>query len=108
MSLPYFLSSQETGYELEMLRRFDVELLIGQVSYQQKADIYNISNGYDTTKKYCSTTKKAKPANTQPPHGYVNNNIIIYIYKKGQTKYKIQYVVMWACGYNYSGFNYSS
>ena len=77
MSLPYFLSSQETGFELEMLRRFDVELLVGQISYQQKADIYNISNGYDTTKKYCSTTKKAKPANTRPPHGYVNNNIII-------------------------------
>ena len=71
MSLPYFLSSQETGFELEMLRRFDVELLVGQISYQQKADIYNISNGYDTTKKYCSTTKKAKPANTRPPHGYV-------------------------------------
>ena len=77
MSLPYFLSSQETGFELEMLRRFDVELLVGQISYQQKADIYNISNGYDTTKKYCSTTKKAKPANTRPPHGYVNNIIII-------------------------------
>ena len=72
MSLPYFLSSQETGFELEMLRRFDVELLVGQISYQQKADIYNIYNGYDTTNKYCSTTKKVKPVYSQPPHGYAN------------------------------------
>ena len=34
-----------------MLQKFDVELLIGQVSYKQKADIYNIYNGYDTTIK---------------------------------------------------------
>ena len=44
----YFLSSQETGIELSMLQMFDVELLIGQVSYKQKADIYNV---YDTTIK---------------------------------------------------------
>ena len=71
MSLPYFVSSQEIEFELEMLQRFDVELLVGQISYQQKADIYNISNGYDTTKKYCSATK-VKPVYSQPPHGYVN------------------------------------
>ena len=34
-----------------MLQKFDVELLIGQVSYKQKADIYNIYNGYDNTMK---------------------------------------------------------
>ena len=72
MRLPYFLSSQETGFELEMLRKFDVELLIGQISYQQKADIYNISNGYDATKKQCSMTVKVNPVYSQPPHGYVN------------------------------------
>ena len=47
----YFLSTQETGFELSMLQRFDVELLIGQISYKQKASIYNITNGYDDTKK---------------------------------------------------------
>ena len=72
MTLPYFLSSQETGFELEMLRKFDVELLIGQISYKQKADIYNISNGYDATKKQCSMTVKVNPVYSQPPHGYVN------------------------------------
>ena len=56
MTLPYFLSSQETGFEMAMLKQFDVELLVGQVSYKQKAYIYNLSKGYDTTQKECTTT----------------------------------------------------
>jgi hypothetical protein len=40
----YFISTQETGFELSMLKKFDVELLIGQMSYKQKATIYNITN----------------------------------------------------------------
>lgn len=71
LSLPFFLSSQETGFEMDMLKHFDVELLIGQLSYKQKADIYNVSNGYDTTKKKCSTIEKEKEVHKQPPHGYV-------------------------------------
>ena len=47
----YFISTQETGFELSMLKKFDAELLIGQVSYKQKATIYNITNGYDDAKK---------------------------------------------------------
>ena len=35
----YFISTQETGFELSMLKEFDVELLIGQMSYKQKATI---------------------------------------------------------------------
>ena len=31
----YFLSSQETGFEMSMLRKFDVELLIGNISFIQ-------------------------------------------------------------------------
>ena len=68
-SLPYFLSSQETGFEMSMLQRFDSELLIGQISYKQKADIYNVSKGYDTTKKECTTIVKVKEARTVPVHG---------------------------------------
>ena len=47
----YFLSSQETGFEMSMLRKFDVELLIGNISYKQKAEIYNVFNGYDAARK---------------------------------------------------------
>lgn len=54
----YFISTQETGFELSMLQKFDVELLIGQVSYKQKATIYNITNGYDDTKKKSHTSGK--------------------------------------------------
>ena len=37
-----------------MLKEFDAELLIGQISYKQKAEIYNVFRGYDLTKKKCS------------------------------------------------------
>ena len=30
----YFLSTQETGFEVSFLQKFEVELLIGQVSYK--------------------------------------------------------------------------
>lgn len=55
---------------MSMLKKFDIELLIGQISYKQKADIYNVSKGYDTTKKQCSTIVKEKEPRTQPVHGY--------------------------------------
>ena len=35
----YFVSSSETAFELDMLRKFDSELLIVQMSYNQKAEI---------------------------------------------------------------------
>jgi len=37
--LDYFVSSSETAFELCMLRKFDAELLLGQMSYSQKAEI---------------------------------------------------------------------
>ena len=50
----YFVSSSETAFELEMLKIFDAELLIGQISYNQKAEIYNYFNGYPVQPKKCS------------------------------------------------------
>ena len=49
--LPYFVSSQETVFETEFLKKMDSELLIGQLSYNQKADIYNHYQCYDSFKK---------------------------------------------------------
>ena len=69
MTLPYFLSSQETGFEMKILNDFDVELLIGQISYKQKSDIYNISKGYDTTRKTCTTMEANQEAHKPPVHG---------------------------------------
>lgn len=59
-SLPYFMSSQETGFELSMLTKFDAELLIGQISFKQKAEIYNVSMDYDSVKKRCSSKESEK------------------------------------------------
>lgn len=72
ISLPYFLSSQETGFEMTMLQKYDVELLIGKMSYKQKTDIYNVAKGYDTTKKVCSTVETENKLHRTPTvHGYV-------------------------------------
>lgn len=54
----YFLSSQETAFETALLKKFDAELLIGQVSYKQKADIFNYINGYKVPKKQCKPLKE--------------------------------------------------
>lgn len=40
-SLPYFMSSLETAFAIDMLQRLDTEILFGQISYKQRADIYN-------------------------------------------------------------------
>lgn len=40
-TLPYFMSSRETAFSVSMLHRLDSEILIGQISYKQRADIYN-------------------------------------------------------------------
>ena len=40
-SLPYFVSSKETAFSMDMLKRLDAEVVIGQLSYKQRSDIYN-------------------------------------------------------------------
>lgn len=57
--LNYFVSSSETAIEMKMLYKFDSELLLGQISYKQKADIYNYSNGYQVQPKQCSSIEKS-------------------------------------------------
>ena len=64
--LPYFVSSQETAFEMNFLKKMDAYLLIGQVSYRQKAEIYNYHYGYYNVKKQHSKLDAEKKANTQP------------------------------------------
>ena len=64
MSLDYFISTRETGFEMEMLKQFDGEILLAQVSYKQRCDIYNYKHGYD------SVLRKSKKMDKE--FGYVN------------------------------------
>ncbi len=57
-SLPYFMSTRETAFEMSLLKQFDVEILIGQLSYNQRSDIYNLKHGYDKAKKKVHATQK--------------------------------------------------
>ena len=49
-SLPYFMCTRETAISMDMLYRLDKEILIGQVSYKQRSDIYNEIHGYNTNR----------------------------------------------------------
>ena len=53
MKLPYFVSSHMTVFETKLLLSTTAEILLGQISYQQKSDIYNYVHGYDSVKKQC-------------------------------------------------------
>jgi hypothetical protein len=59
IQMEYFISSSETAFELKMLSKFDAELLLGQISYSQKASIYNYTNNYEIPRKTCSFIKKS-------------------------------------------------
>lgn len=54
------MSTSQTAFELKLLRRFDVELLIGELSYKQKSEIYNYLNGYEDVQKKCSSLKHSR------------------------------------------------
>ena len=56
-SLSYFVSPQRTAFSMRFLVTFDADLLFGQVSYKQRAEIYNYVHGYDhvNTTDSCNT-----------------------------------------------------
>jgi len=49
--LPYFISSRETVFETKILSQLDAEILIGTLSYKQRAEIYNYVHGYEQVTK---------------------------------------------------------
>jgi len=60
LKLPYFLSSNMTAFQTSMLLHLTAEMLISQISYQQKADVFNYIHGYD------AVLKKTKSAPISP------------------------------------------
>lgn len=42
----YFISSKETAFSMDFLLRLDAEIVIGQLSYKQRSDIYNHIHKY--------------------------------------------------------------
>ena len=47
-SLPYFVSTKETAFSMDLLKRLDAEIVIGHLSYTQRADIYNHVHNYSS------------------------------------------------------------
>ena len=60
MGNKFFLSTKQTAFTTSFLKSFDVELLIGQLSYNQKANIYNAIYGYNRGLKKTSRSEKGK------------------------------------------------
>ena len=40
-TLPYFVSSRETAFAVSLIKRFTSQILLGQMSFKQCADVYN-------------------------------------------------------------------
>ena len=40
-ALPYFVSSRESVFDMQLLRRFNSEIILGQQSFKQLSDVYN-------------------------------------------------------------------
>ena len=51
LDLPYFMSTSMTVFATAMLTKLSAEILIGQMSYKQRADIFNYTHGYDMAMK---------------------------------------------------------
>lgn len=74
--LPYFVSSQETVFESLFLKKMDTDLLIGQISYRQKADIYNYFHGsYNIKKQHSKFDGERKSQNAEKSHEQVSGDI---------------------------------
>lgn len=60
LDLPYFMSSRETRFSVRLLKHFDSECLLGQISYKQSAEIYNDYHGYNDTSDQSSRYARNK------------------------------------------------
>ena len=45
-TLPHFVSSHESVFSMDVLRRFNAEIILGQLSFKQCADVYNFVHKY--------------------------------------------------------------
>ena len=50
-TLPYFMSTSMTAFQTTILKGFTAQMLIGQLSYKQKAEIYNYCHRYESKLK---------------------------------------------------------
>ena len=96
-SLPYFISTRETAVQMSLLQQLDAEILIGQLSYKQRAEIYNYKHGHDkATKKIRS---KAETESKEPQYHLTNVFLLQDSEHHSVTKFITYYTelsVIWA------------
>ena len=47
-SLPFFVSSRESVFSMTLLEQFNAEIIVGQLSFKQCADVYNFLHEYNS------------------------------------------------------------
>ena len=78
--LPYFISTQKKNtFETNLLKQFSAELLIGQVSYNQRCDIYNYVHGYEDKHKATPALNEARSTETCKSQQSSDRYAIYYI-----------------------------
>ena len=45
----FLVTSARTVFSIDLLKKFEIEILIAKMSFKEKAEIYNAANGYHTT-----------------------------------------------------------
>jgi hypothetical protein len=82
-----------------LLKRFSAELLIGQVSYNQRSDIYNYVHGYESKRKITTTltgthiTDASKCEGNGHRYSFYFHNILLYI--AGSTYCQSKFIIDW-------------
>ena len=76
-SLPYFGSTQKTAFSMTLLRNYDAQLLIGQVSYKQQATIYNYIHGYMSSQEESNDSNLTVKTQWTKDSRYQLTNVII-------------------------------
>ncbi len=87
--LRYFLSTHQTAFETSLLTAFKAELLIEQVSYKQRCDVYNYIHGYEDRRNTAPRQKPENPLEVRvSPSGtlwYVSCNMINLYQLRGRS-----------------------
>ena len=83
-SVQYFISSRDTTFSLDTLRCLDANVLIGQISFKQQADIYNYTHGYSkseakmTSRFVCYLCRAQNSFNCMASQVYSHKNSLLH------------------------------
>ncbi len=80
VTVPYFMSSDLTVFQSKLLHGLTAEVLLGQISYRQRSDIYNYVHGYDSARKQSVSTASHESDDEESTDSRYNHQyFVVYI-----------------------------